>query len=241
MQQDRSSNVIRYYPKECPTPISQERIIEKETLIKIEEKLPPDFKNKNHSLLNETIGELRAKLDKKNRKIKSLEEEKLNLKITFAEQKVIVQTLNAHLNDHRQKWEKLKKKYKEAKDLIKSLQNLDLESQLKGEIDQKLQKLMEERFSVSRASIQHDQEPHENLFQAEQQTNVLYAYNIQNLEKKLKQKVVEIEELKQKLGARNQSLNKDSQVASNEELEVTIREQEGLLQQRKARIEELER
>lgn len=101
---------------------------------------------------------------------------------------------------------------------------MDLESQLKGEIDQKLQKLMEDRFSVSRTSLQHEQEPHENLFQTEQQTNVLYAYNIQHLEKELKLKVLEVEELKKKLLAQTQNLNFESQVASNEELEGVMRE-----------------
>lgn len=39
--------------------------------------------------------------------------------------------------------------------------------------------MMEERFSVSKTSIQHpDSEIHENLFQQEPQTNVVFSYNI---------------------------------------------------------------
>lgn len=47
------------------------------------------------------------------------------------------------------------------------LKNLDIQSTIKGEIESKIQRLIDERFSVSKTSLMHESEQHENLFSAE--------------------------------------------------------------------------
>lgn len=76
------------------------------------------------------------------------------------------------------------------KHLLTQLQSLEFESQIKGNLEKKVQKMLDERLSMSKDSLNPESEIKEHLFSPHQQ-QVLFSYKIQELEQKLQAQVKE--------------------------------------------------